>query len=122
MPNAPPDLEPPAARVRADYTAQYPDPLSLHAGEAFALTGREDLWQGRHLWLWGLAGDGRAGWVPAAWVERRGAAGVCRRAYSARELSVRAGDQVTLLTLESGWAWCADAQGEHGWVPAECLA
>lgn len=110
-----------SARLLTGYTAQYPDPLCLAAGEAFTLTGREDLWQG-YLWLWAVAADGRTGWVPAAWVDRRGAQGVCRREYSARELSVRAGAVVTVLEAESGWCWCADSLGRRGWVPAGHLA
>lgn len=112
---------PTSARVIADYMVQYADPISVRAGETFTLTGREDLWQG-HRWLWGVAADGRAGWVPAAWVERQGGQGVCRRAYAARELGVSAGASVTVLEAASGWLWCADDQGRTGWVPAENLA
>ncbi|MBL8057204.1 MAG: SH3 domain-containing protein, partial [Anaerolineales bacterium] len=55
------------------------------------------------------------------WVERRGAQGVCRREYTARELGVRAGAVVTVLETESGWCWCADSLGHSGWVPASQL-
>jgi len=38
-------------QVTEDWTATYPDPITLRAGEALVPDGREDLWDG-HRWIW----------------------------------------------------------------------
>jgi hypothetical protein len=41
--------------------------------------------------------------------------------YTARELSVPAGAEVTLYRTLSGWAWVATADGRAGWIPQTCI-
>ena len=38
-------------------------------------------------------------------------------AFSARDLSVQQGEQVTALREVKGWLWCRNAAGEEGWLP-----
>lgn len=102
-------------RVLADWTASYDDPLRVAAGEAVALSGREELWDG-HRWLWAEAG-GREGWVPDDLVVE----GRALRDFDARELTVRAGEAVTVLTRTHGWVLCRAGDGRVGWVPERCL-
>ena len=108
-------------RVVADRTPAYADPIAFRAGDEIALSGREDNWQGS-IWLWGIAPDGREGWLPRNAVAANGDRGVALYDYDARELAVTAGDEVRVLRGESGWLWCADRQGAHGWVPADCVS
>ena len=97
----------------------YTDPIRLRAGEELAATGREGEFPG---WVWGTSQGGRSGWVPVAYLERRGETTVARRDYDAVELAVVAGDELIVTHEESGWLWCTDRSGASGWVPAEAVA
>ena len=95
--------------ILRDYTTQYADPIRLAAGERFTLTGKADRWDDRAdwVWLWGIAADGREGWIPAEFVEQRDpTTGVARRDYDARELTVKVGDEVESLVSAAGWHFC----------------
>ena len=46
-----------------------------------------------------------------------GQTGSTHAAYSAKELTVITGQELTIVQEESGWLWCYDQQGKHGWVP-----
>ncbi len=106
--------------ILCDYTTQYADPIRLAAGERFTLTGKADRWDDRAdwVWLWGIAVDGREGWIPAEFVEQRDpTTGLARRDYDARELTVKVGDEVESLVAAAGWHFCRAADGRVGWVP-----
>lgn len=102
-------------KVIADWTATYAAPLRVQAGEAVALTGREELWEG-HRWLWATAG-GREGWVPDTLVVE----GRALRDFDAMELTCRAGEAVSVLETTHGWSLCRAKNGRQGWVPVGCL-
>ncbi len=107
-----------------DYVAQYGNPIQLAAGECMTLIDRTDLWEGNAhwVWRWAIAADGREGWVPAELVEQIApGAGVARRAYDARELSVKTGDRVASLLAIGGWHLCRTADDRTGWVPGSHL-
>ena len=75
----------------------------------------DDDWPG---WIWCTGPDGRQGWVPIAWLTRHDdGTGTLRRDYTARELTVRVGERVTIAYRESGWAWVTNEIGVAGWVP-----
>ncbi len=113
------ELEPgQVVRVVADYERCYPDPLTVSAGERVQVGRRDEEWPG---YVWCTAGAGRAGWVPERYLEQSGSEGVLRCDYSARELSVRAGELLTVELEESGWVWARNAAGESGWVPVRNL-
>ena len=104
-------------RVTQSYAAFYDDPIQVCAGSKIELTGRVDVWDG-HTWLWAIAEDGRAGWVPDSLADNV-QQGV-RRAksdYSAFELSCTLGELLTRQHSTHGWTWCTNAQGHQGWVP-----
>lgn len=103
-------------RVIADWSATYPDPITLSKDDPVTLTGREDIWDG-YRWLWAAAPDGREGWVPDALIRN----GISLGDYSAVELSCRSGEAVTLHRKTHGWGWCSAADGREGWVPLRCL-
>jgi hypothetical protein len=46
-----------------------------------------------------------------------GQTGTTHAAYNAKELTVAAGQELTIEHEESGWLWCRDQQGKRGWVP-----
>jgi len=97
-----------------DYQAQYLDPIIVHAGDRLALGRRDAEFPG---WVWCTDGRGKSGWVPERIIESHGETGLALSDYSAIELSVRAGEQLALGELESGWYWAANQHGQSGWVP-----
>lgn len=106
--------------VRESWTASYPDPLAVEIGDRVRWVDRED--EGEYVgWKWAIGPDGREGWAPQVWFTVTGSEGRARRAYSARELSVRAGDEVLPLDGFSGWLWVIDRSGRCGWVPETSL-
>ncbi|HXE72244.1 MAG TPA: SH3 domain-containing protein [Candidatus Nitrosotenuis sp.] len=110
-----PDLLQRMVRVQQDYSGAHTEPLEARAGERLHLSGRSD--PERPGWLWARAPSGQSGWVPASYLE----GDVLGRDYTARELSVRAGERVVPGAQEAGWCWVVRGS-EQGWVPARCLA
>jgi uncharacterized protein YgiM (DUF1202 family) len=106
-------------RVIADYQSPYPSPLKVSAGEEMAIGSRKSEWPG---WIWCTTPDGQSGWMPEAYVARRGDVGTALHDYDATELSVRTGQEVATGKEESGWIWCTDRDGQSGWVPEQHLS
>lgn len=102
-------------RVVLAYEACYPDPLTVSAGELVHVGRRDEEWPG---YVWCTTREGKAGWVPEGYLEQDGSTGRLRCDYSARELSVRPGELLTVEVEESGWLWARNPAGERGWVPA----
>lgn len=105
-------------RASSAYRAAYPDPLVLRAGDRVTVAEKKSEWPG---WLWCTDTGGKAGWVPADYIERKGDTGTLVVDYDARELSVSAGDELQVLKEQSGWAWCRKPNGDLGWVPLKIL-
>ena len=105
-------------RVARDYTPQYPDPITVRAGDRVQV-GRDDPeWPG---WRWCTGPDGRAGWVPEQLIQSDGVAAIMLRDYTARELRVQAGMEVGVGESMNGWVWATDAEGHPGWIPESYL-
>ena len=79
---------------------------------------RDDEYPG---WVWATAADDRAGWVPESWLRVEGERGVLLRDYTAAELPLTPGDEVSGELVLNGWLWAMNAAGERGWVPLSCL-
>ncbi len=103
-----------------EWKASYENPIVVKAGEIIRLSGRTDTWKG-HTWLWAVAGDGRAGWIPDDLAESRDGETVVKADYSAVELSCAEGEVLTGIRETHGWTWCASDTGEAGWVPSHIL-
>ena len=110
------------ACVIKSYTSQYPDPIAFKEGDLLTLSGRTDNWNG-HTWLWAVAmKDGREGWIPdSIAIEINDTQHRARVDYSARELTCRNGESLTVLDATHGWCWCENRHGQNGWVPKENL-
>ena len=100
------------------YRAAYPDPLKLRAGDNVTVADKKTEWPG---WLWCTAGSGKAGWILADYIERKGTTGTLIVDYDATELTVEAGEVLEVLREQSGWAWCRTRDGRLGWIPLEVL-
>ncbi len=107
------------ARIARDYRTQYANPIRFAQGELVTLGERDTEWPA---FVWAVTQDGNAGWAPFDWLKPLddGRAEALRD-YSAQELDVDVGDDVTPLQELGGWWWCERADGRCGWVPAEHL-
>ena len=108
-------------RVAKDYQAEFADPIAAEAGEAFTVSERSSAWENNPAWMWVWCTDqrGKSGWVPKNIIQMNadGQTATTPTAYNARELTVTAGQELTIEHEESGWFWCSDQQGRRGWVP-----
>ena len=68
-------------------------------------------------WIWCEDAAGRGGWVPKTLIAGDGFTGRAREPYDARELTVEAGETVTVSVILNGWAWVGKSTGEAGWIP-----
>jgi len=108
-------------RVAKDYQAEFPDAIAVEAGEAFTVSESTSAWENNPAWIWVWCTDqrGKSGWVPKNIIQMDadGQTGTTPAAYNARELTVTAGQELTIEHEESGWFWCCDQQRGRGWVP-----
>ncbi len=101
------------------YVSAYPDPLFVEAGDVAVVSHCDLAWRG---WLWIILPGGKAGWAPQQYFSLRSPNQViCRQTYSAQELTVSPGEQVSVTTSLNDWYWAERASGECGWVPGECI-
>lgn len=103
------------ARALQAYRRPYEAPFRAEAGAAVQpdFEPETDI-EG---WVWALDPEGRGGWVPLAWLDRRGEPWRLTRAFDAIELSVAVGDLVTIHFAESGFVMATNAEGAQGWLP-----
>ena len=108
------------ARVISDYRTQYANPIRLARGDIVTLGKRDTEWPA---FIWTVTPiDGNAGWAPFDWLQPLGdGRAEALRDYSAQELDVAVGDEVTLLHALGGWWWCEHTDGRAGWMPIEHL-
>ena len=106
-------------RVLRSYTALYPDPITVRAGERVSVGADDPEFPG---WRWCTASDRRGGWVPEQFLQQEGLEALMVRDYTARELSVRAGVEVLVQDRICGWMWVTDTDGNEGWIPETCVA
>ena len=105
-------------RVRADYAAQYADPIHGRAGQPLTIVRRDEEYPA---WVWCVGPDRREGWVPLEFLRVDGDHASLLRDCDARELSVKSGEQVAVLEEIGGWTRVTATDGRTGWVRADCL-
>jgi hypothetical protein len=103
-------------RVITAYKAKYHDPLIARAEESVTIGRHDDEWLG---WIWCTGESGKGSWVHESFLEIQGDRAVFLEDYSAQELTVEAGDRLTVLRETGGWFWCETATGSRGWIPAD---
>jgi len=72
-------------------------------------------------WIWCTVLTGETGWVPESWLEFDGNTCLLLRDYDSTELTIKPGDVLMGILIESGWLYASNQQGEQGWVPIECV-
>ena len=109
--------------VVMDYSAQFPDPISVNAGEVFHVSEKVEPWNNNPNWLWVWCTNqrGKSGWVPKDIIvlSADGKSGTVRDPYDATELSVATGEELVAHQEAVGWFWCTNHAGKSGWVPLD---
>lgn len=82
--------------------------------------GRRDNWDG-NIWIWATTKNTKQGWVPDSLPCEKEDQIVAAYDYSAVELTVNAGDVVTVIREHHGWAWCIAEDSQEGWIPLRNL-
>ena len=103
------------ARIIREHKPQYPDPIEVDAGEPVRVGNEDTEFPG---WTWCRSSDGREGWVPAELLSSEGPDALVLENYSARELAVQPGEEVTVEASRHAWLLVRNARGERGWIPA----
>ncbi len=108
-------------QVIRDYQTEYPDPITVQAGERLEISERVSHWNGNPAWRWVWCTDprGKSGWVPQSLIATTGQIATARYDYAATELTASAGETLHIAAEESGWLWCTNQQGAQGWIPAD---
>jgi uncharacterized protein YgiM (DUF1202 family) len=102
-------------RIRVEHKVEYADPIRVKAGARVTAGREDDEFPG---WKWCKASDGREGWIPVELLSDEGAEAIVLHDYSARELAVHPGEEVTVEEARHGWLLVRNAQGERGWIPS----
>ena len=102
-------------RISLRYSVEYPNAISVTAGEIVSVGPEDDEFTG---WKWCKASDGRQGWVPVELLSNQGGEATILQDYSARELDVSPGEEVTVEDARHEWFLVRNARGERGWIPA----
>jgi hypothetical protein len=106
--------------VSQAHKTSYQAPLELSAGAQVLCMERVSEWPG---WIWCRSEEASGsqgaleGWIPEAFLARRGTTGTLTRDYSAYELTAQTGEVLEVLEEESGWYWCRNQDGKLGWIP-----
>jgi hypothetical protein len=109
-----------AAVVIRDYISAYPDPIVIKKDSTAFISHCDLEYRG---WVWIALASGKAGWAPQQIFTPLSANEVvCLEDYTAHELSVRSGEQITVMKSLNSWYWALNDSGESGWVPEECVS
>lgn len=104
--------------VREAYAAQYGDPIAFRHGDPIQVQ-----WSDAEFteWLWCRGPDEKEGWVHRSFLSQSGGRAVAVSDYSAKELTVAAGEQARMIRVLDGWALVELDGSEVGWVPERVL-
>jgi SH3-like domain-containing protein len=100
------------------YAAQYADPIAFRQGDVVQVQRRDIEFPE---WLWCRGPDDKEGWVHRSFLSEGDGCATAICDYSAKELTVSAGDQGRMLKLLNGWAFLELAGDRTGRVPERIL-
>ena len=107
-----------SATVIKRYDAAYPEPFFASKDEQVKILPPPEDWPEFH---WCEAANGEKRWIPLQFLIVRGAVGFLNQDYESTEISVEPSEELTLLKITAGWAWCQKSDGKQGWLPVENL-
>jgi hypothetical protein len=104
--------------TRAAYTAQYTDPIILCAGDEVEVDRADATFPE---WFWCRGPALKEGWVHRNFLSATHGRATALRDYSARELTVRAGERGRIIELLGGWASVELDDGRTGWLLGDVI-
>ncbi len=110
-------------KVATDYVSSNLDPIWFRPGDVVTL-GQEDgtdpAWPD---WVWCEDARGRGGWTPKQYLRSLPGSEQAEAVapYTAAELTVPAGVNLTVVKFVNGWAWAHNQRGAWGWIPVRHL-
>jgi SH3-like domain-containing protein len=105
-------------KVREAYAAQYGDPIAFRHGDPIQVQRADAEFTE---WLWCRGPDEKEGWVHRSFLSQFSGRAVAVSDYSAKELTVAAGEQARMIRVLDGWALVELDGSEVGWVPERVL-
>lgn len=99
--------------VVEEYLATYTDPISFSKGERVEVQREDSEYPN---WYWCQNTSGKEGWVHASFLAATSGLTVGSRDYNALELSVRTGQEVTVVEQLDGWLYVSLEAGHQGWI------
>ncbi|KEQ17740.1 SH3 domain-containing protein [Endozoicomonas numazuensis] len=106
-------------KVLEDYQASFPDPVTFNEGDNLTLGKSDEEFPG---WIWVTVSSGKEGWAPLPLIRRLSQKqGTAIEDYTARELNIKAGEELKILRELNAWAWVENRVKESGWVPVSKL-
>lgn len=107
-------------KIRVDYITDVVIPMNLKVGDIVKLgeEAKEDKWKG---WIYATK-DSIEGYVPMQIIELLADKnyGKIKEDYTAKEISVKTGDDIIKIKCLNGWAWVRK-ESEEGWIPEEVI-
>lgn len=110
--------KPPDFIVGEAYAAQYGDPIALQQGDRVEVQRADAEFTE---WLWCRGPNAKEGWVDRSFLSQASGAATALSDYSAKELTVAAGERGRRIRLLDGWASVKLDGGRIGWVPERVL-
>jgi SH3-like domain-containing protein len=104
--------------VREAYTAQYGDPIAFRHGDPIQVQRADAEFTE---WLWCRGPDEKEGWVHRSFLSQSSGRAVAVSDYSAKELTVEAGEQARMIRVLDGWAFVELEGSGVGWLPERVL-
>lgn len=104
--------------VREAYTAQYDDPIAFRHGDPVEIQRADAEFTE---WLWCRGPDEKEGWVHRSFLSQSSGRAVAISDYSAKELTVAAGERGRMIRALDSWAFVELDGSGVGWVPERVL-
>ena len=104
--------------IREAYAAQYRDPTTLRHGDTVQVQRADAEFTE---WLWCRGPDEKEGWVHRSFLSQTSGRVVAISDYSAKELTVAAGERGRMIRILDGWAFIELDGSRVGWVPKRIL-
>src|SRR4029453_17080974 len=98
--------------VREAYAVQYGDPIAFRHGDKVQVQRADAAF---HEWLWCRGPDEKEGWVHRSFLSQPCGRAIALADYSAKELTVAAGERGRLLRVLGGWGFLVLGGGRVGW-------
>lgn len=104
--------------VIREHKSNYPNPITLEKDERVLVGKKYEGKEGWDNWRYCYKMDkSQEGWVPEQLIILSGKYGIIKENYTAKELTIKAGETLKGIKELNGWVWCRDKEGREGWIP-----